>query len=634
MTPLTACLQEATAERGKSVVILGFDGMHWGLVRKMMAQGRLPNLKRLARQGMGQPLETSIPPLSPVAWSTFITGMDPSGHGIFEFTHRDPRTLNTYYATSRAHAAGAGFALGGWRLPLGQGKVELLRHGTPFWQPLHDRGIPTTIIRMPANYPPSGTADRELSGMGVPDLLGSLGSYTFYSSYLVREERTGRGGHLIPLEVSGNVANAELIGPPNPLRRDPTELTLPFQLVVDPVDPVALLRVGGKELVLRVGEWSDWVPLSFYMAPTQYLHGQAIFYLRSVRPHVELFVDPIEMDPYSPNNPLSTPKGFAAELAEATGRFYNHTQPEQAEAAVDGTITRDEYLEQAKIVQDEEDEQFHYLLDRFDGGLFFHYWGYTDQVAHMVWRSLDPGHPTYDPKDDARFVDVLPRLYERADRTLGDALAKLGKDTTVVVMSDHGFTSWRRSFNLNTWLEREGYMKIGLQAKEGHLANLWNNVDWRNTRAYSMGFNDLYINLAGREGVGIVPPAEKAALVNEIGSKLRRATDPATGKRIVNRVFVTEEVFDDGPYLSIGPDAVLGFSDFYHASWESALGKLDPEVVKDNSGWTGDHAVDPAFVPGILFANHRLPRRVTGLKDLAAAILAEFGIQEFPERKA
>jgi len=167
---------------GRRVIVLGFDGLDYGLTRDLMTRGRLPHFSRLAASGSFAPLGTSIPPQSPVAWSGFITGLDPGGHGIFDFVHRDPKTLTPYLSTTRTEAGGHVIALGKWQLPLSAGRVELLRRGRPFWDVLERHGIETTIIRMPANFPPSGRATRELSGMGTPDLLGTYGTFAFYTS--------------------------------------------------------------------------------------------------------------------------------------------------------------------------------------------------------------------------------------------------------------------------------------------------------------------------------------------------------------------------------------------------------------------------------------------------------------------
>jgi predicted AlkP superfamily phosphohydrolase/phosphomutase len=357
-------------------------------------------------------------------------------------------------------------------------------------------------------------------------------------------------------------------------------------------------------------------------------------YLRRVRPNVELYASPINIDPLSPAFPVSHPSGYASDLARATGRFYTQQMPEETEAITDAVLTEDEFLTQAEIVQREVDDQFRYALSQYRTGFFFYYFGYTDQVAHIMWRSMDPGHPRYDPKTDPKYAHVIPGLYESADRMIGEALQQLDRDTTILVMSDHGFAPLRRRFALNTWLEQEGYLVLSGRKGIADVPNLQEDVDWSRTRAYGIGFNGLYVNLAGREQEGIVARDEKERLLHELAGKLERVIDPASGERVISRVFVSDETYDDRGYLDIGPDAVIGYGKSYSATPQSTLGRLDPVVHQPNlSQWTGDHGMDPAVVPGILFSNDKLSRRVTGLKDLAAAILAEFGVEGFPGSK-
>ncbi|MCK5448608.1 MAG: alkaline phosphatase family protein, partial [Gemmatimonadetes bacterium] len=158
------------------VIVLGFDGMDWELASRLMDEGRLPSLAALAGRGTAQRLGTALPPQSPVAWSDFITGLDAGGHGIFDFIQRDPGTMVQYLSTSAAEGPGARLEWGSWQIPLSGGEVRLLRRGTPFWEVLQAAGVPTTIVRIPADFPPTGTATRELSGMGTPDLLGGYGT--------------------------------------------------------------------------------------------------------------------------------------------------------------------------------------------------------------------------------------------------------------------------------------------------------------------------------------------------------------------------------------------------------------------------------------------------------------------------
>ena len=230
---------------GRRVIVLGFDGLDYSLTRGLMAQGRMPNFKRLADRGSFSPLGTTIPPQSPVAWSTFITGLDPGAHGIFDFIHRDAKTLVPYLSTSKTEAGGSTLKVGKWQVPLSGGSVELLRQGQPFWEVLEQHGVETTIIRMPANFPPSGTATRELSGMGTPDILGTYGTFSFYTSVpYAFAGRTLSGGHAYQVDLIDQVAEGTLYGPDNPFLREPAKVEAKFTVYIDAARPVAKARSG------------------------------------------------------------------------------------------------------------------------------------------------------------------------------------------------------------------------------------------------------------------------------------------------------------------------------------------------------------------------------------------------------
>ena len=423
-----------------------------------MARGRMPNFARLAAQGRFGPLATTIPPQSPVAWSSFITGRDPGAYGIFDFVHRDPKTMTPYLSTTRTEPGRWNLRLFGWQFPLRPGRVELLREGEPFWNELEARHIPTTIMRMPANFPPSGTATRELSGMGTPDILGTYGTFSFYTSDAASfPAGSPSGGAVYHVSVQDGVVHGTLDGPDQPFLTQPTAMHVPFTAEVDATREFVKIDVGAEERVLRVGQWSDWVPVSFAVKPFQTLPAEARFYVKALSPSFELYVSPLNFDPLSPANPISTPAGYAAELARATGRFYTQGMPEDTAALKSGVFDTDEFLRQAAIAQDETLREYRYVLSRFDRGLLFYYFGDTDQVSHMMWRTLDPGHPAYDA-DDAAHAHVIPDMYAAVDAIVGETLKQLGPDDLLVVMSDHGFASWRRSFNLNSWLRDHGYL--------------------------------------------------------------------------------------------------------------------------------------------------------------------------------
>jgi predicted AlkP superfamily phosphohydrolase/phosphomutase len=627
---LPACLHR-THTTGRRVIVLGFDGMDYELTREMMDRGRLPNLARLAGRGSFNPLGTSTPPQSPVAWSTFITGVDPGRHGIFDFIHRDAKTLEPYLSTTKTESGGRSIKIGRYQFPLEGGKVELLRRGQAFWEALADRGVGTTVIRMPANFPPSGKATRELSGMGTPDLLGGYGIFSFFTSEpFAFGGRTLSGGVVVPVDIEDGVVRTSIEGPDNPFLVEAQKARAEFTAYVDSTKHYVKIVAGDEERLLKVGEWSDWVPVVLPLAAYQKLHAEVRFYLKQLDPYFELYASPLNIDPLDAALPISTPVKYAAELAGATGRFYTQGMPEDTKSLKTGVFTRDEFLAQAKIAGDENIRQFRYVLDRFEDGLLFYYFGNGDQVSHMLWRTMDPEHPAYDPVKDPPYKHVIEDLYVGFDRIVGDSAARLGPEDLLVVMSDHGFTSWRRSFNLNSWLRDRGYLTVrnpNLKEDPGN----FDNVDWSRTRAYALGLNGLYINVKGRERSGIVEPSDRVALANEIAAKLAAVVDPATEQPAVAKVFRREDVYQLAGTEDIAPDLIVGYTKGTRTSDESALGGLPKDVLVDNTDqWNGDHCMDPAAVPGILFTSRALKKPAANLQNLAAAIVAEFGVDRFP----
>ena len=618
---------------GRKVIVLGFDGLDFDLTRQMIASGRLPGFARLADAGGFSPLGTTIPPQSPVAWSSFITGLDPGGHGIFDFVHRDPKTMLPYLSTTATAPAGRTLGLGRWQLPLSGGRVESLRQGQPFWEPLEAKGINTTIIRMPANFPPSGTATRELSGMGTPDLTGTYGTFAFYTSepYAFADQALS-GGVVHGVKVRDGLVRAALEGPDNPFLKKPEKVRSEFTARLDQAGRHVKITVGTDEALLAVGEWSDWLPVSFSLAPTQSIGGEVRFYLKGLDPFFELYASPVNIDPMDPAMPVSHPGGYAAELAEATGRFYTQGMPEDTKGLKTGVLTEAEFLAQARLAADENRRQYRHVLDRFDDGLLFYYFGNVDQVSHMMWRARDPLHPAYNAVTDAPNAAVVDELYRGLDAIVTDTLATLGPDDLLVVMSDHGFTSWRRAFHLNSWLRDNGYLTL-VDPNRRDDPGFFGNVDWARTRAYAVGLNGLYVNLKGRERDGIVEPGARESLAKEIAAKLLATVDPATGSAAVTRMYRREDVFHLAGNEDIAPDLVVGYAKGTRGSDESALGSLPPDVIVDNtSAWSGDHCMDHLTVPGILLSSRSLKRPASTIENLAASILAEFGIDGFPRR--
>ena len=428
-----------------------------------------------------------------------------------------------------------------------------------------------------------------------------------------------------------NVLAATLVGPPNPFLVAGNSVRAEFKVYADPTRPVAKIVIDDQEIILQEGEWSEWVTVDFTLLPyVQSLRGIVRFYLMQVHPEFELYVTPINIDPLNPAMPISTPSGFAAELARGTGRFYSQGMPEETSALSSGVFNDEDFLRQATLVAEENRRQYRHVLEHFDDGFLFYYFGNLDLVSHMMWRTMDSTHPAHDPVADAPYRNVIEELYVEADDIVGETLQSMGDDATLIVMSDHGFTSWTRAFNLNSWLRANGYIAFRNRSDQVG-TGFFENVDWSRTQAYAIGFNSVYINVRGRERVGSVPRQQRRLVLDEIARNLVRFVDPKTGKRAITKVYRRDEVYQDRGHLDIGPDLIVGFARGVRGSDESALGTITREIITDNTGkWSGDHLMDHEAVPGVLFTNRPLQRAASSLKELGAAVLAEFGIEGFP----
>lgn len=603
----------------RKLIVLGIDGMDPVLLAKYIDQGLVPNLAKLAENGQFRPLATTNPPQSPVAWSTFSTGMDASGHGIYDFVHRDPHDLEPYLSTSRTEQADT-VDVGGIVVPLSSAETHLLREGRTFWQDLEDARIPATVVKMPANFPPAESRTNEsMSGMGTPDLLGTYGTFQVITDDPSLVGRSLNGGIVQAIDWSDSgLGRAALAGPPDPLSTGGQLLSMGVDVVRDHERPVALVRFGDRSVMLQPGEWSEWVPVGFDPGVLGgEIGGMVRLYLKSLRPHLSIYVSPINLDPLDPAMPVSSPDSYATELAESIGRYYTQGMAQDTKALSAGVLTDDEFLSQAQLVFDERLELLHYELDRFESGALFFYISSIDQLSHVYFRSLDPDAPA----KDRAYADVIPNLYQRVDRAVGEVMARVGDDTDIVIVSDHGFAPYRTKVHLNTWLAQRGYLTLlpPERVQPGPLGH----IDWSATQAYALGLNQLFVNLRGREASGVVPPSEREVLLRRLTRELESFRDPETGQRVVTSAVEPPR----GAFIERAPDLIVGYNRGYRSSDESAMGQVGSVVLEPNTDkWSGDHCMDPRFVPGALLSTAALSDDDMGLIDLAPSILDYFGV--------
>lgn len=654
-TLLSSCAEgvvRAGGANGRRVLVVAFDGLDPRVLESLMSAGRLPNFARLAEAGSQKRIATSKPPHTPVAFSSIISGADPGTHQIFDFVHRDPNPssdepVRPYFSTADTDSAENQWALslGGWRLPLsGGGSTHLLRRGRAFWDHLVARGIDTEVYYLPSNYPPQVPEGpgrfRTISGMGTPDLLGTYGEFTLFTPDVPERGRTVGGGRFVHLAMDNDRGRAELMGPPNFLR-DPDAsggvppTTLALDVVRDPANRVAKVRLGGRIVLLGEGEWSDWLPVEFPTgipgttvlkatgAPTS-IWGMVRLYVKQVYPKFVLYVSPVNIDPSRPASPITVPADFSRKLARRHGRFCTLGIPEDTKALSNGALDEAEFLSQSENVMAERREQFRHALANFERGCLFFYFGASDLLQHMFWRDRDPEHPGRVPEQAERYEHVVDEVYVGADRVVGQALDALAAGDTLLVLSDHGFTSFRRGFHLNTWLKQNDYIKLRPGVWHGN-DDLFTNVAWSGTQAYGLGMNGLYVNTAGREKRGIVKPSDKRSLLGQIRDLLMEVRDQ-NDATIIRRIDLVEDIYP-GADPAVAPDMIIGYNDGYRASWETVLGEMPGELVVDNlDRWSGTHLIDADIIPGVLLANRKIAVEQPSISDIAPTILAAFGI--------
>ena len=626
-----ACNRKKGRETRNRVIALGLDGMDPQIVGRMMREGKLPTFLKIARQGMFGALGTSNPPQSPVAWSNFISGCNPGGHGIFDFIHRHPENYIPYLSTSATEPASRNVTIGDYVIPLSSGKVLDLRQGKAFWEDLEEHDVPATVFKMPSNFPPTATGQKTLSGMGTPDILGTYGIFSYYTDSPTEIDPDLGGGVVYPVSFRDDSFQATLAGPTNTYRKGTPASGLEFSVFRDPVNPVAKIVVADREIMLRQGEWSDWVQVAFPMVPMVNVRGICRFYLREVHPNFKLYVSPVNIDPGDPALPISTPDDYARELYKKFGPYHTKGLPADTKALGHGVLDEQAFLEQDEHILRERLDMFDYELDRFDSGLLYWYISSTDQRSHMFWRLADPRHPAYDPKLAARFGDTIENVYREMDRLLDRTLRKVDRDTWLLAFSDHGFTPYYRSVHLNSWLMDHGYLVLKDDRLRGETEYL-QNVDWHRTKAYALGFNGLYVNERGREGMGSVSRGQKRALVEKLVRGLEGIRDPESEMAPVAKAYKATDCYS-GPYSAAGPDIVVGYNRGYRASWQTALGKVPRNWFENNDKkWSGDHCMAADLLPGMFLSNRDFPRAgEPALQDLTATILAALEVP-VPER--
>lgn len=594
----------------RKLIFLGLDGLDPDLVERYIAAGRLPNLAKLREQGGYRRLRTTFPALSPVAWSTFATGVNPARHNMFDFLNRSLSSYRPELASCRVLPPPRTLKLGRYRIPISRPVVEMRRKSQTFWQILGEHRVESTVLRVPITFPPENFNGRLLSAMSTPDLLGSQGTFALFTT----RARNG-GENRFLLERKGTSYCGKIQGPVNHMVDGGGNIHLPFQVTPEGHDR-AILEIGRDRLELRAGNYSPWTTVTFPAQPGVKVQGIVRFLLTETTPEFSLYMTPINIDPGKPALPISHPTYYAAYLANLLGPFATLGMAEDTWALNERAIDERAFLQQAYLIYEEREAMFLSALDRTRRGVLACVFDTTDRVQHMFFRNMDQGGP---------FSDAIGQLYERADALVGKTLPYVDEQTVLFVLSDHGFAPFERGINLNAWLQENGYLALNEGASGG--GEYLSDIDWSRTKAYTFGLAGIYLNLKGRESHGIVAPESASEFRRELAAKLSELRDPESGEAAVSDAWPSDSIYT-GPYLDAAPDIIVGYRRGYRASWDAAVGKVSQNVFEDNcKAWSGDHCIDPRLVPGVLFCNRSIAAENPGIEDMAPTALDLFGFK-------
>jgi predicted AlkP superfamily phosphohydrolase/phosphomutase len=604
------------------VVILGFDGVDPDWVERWAAD--LPNLAALLGGRKLQRLATTTPPQSPVAWSTFATSLNPGAHGIFDFVARDPQSYLPMVGTNDY----APPKLDGGGKLLTKATATSPRQGTPFWKIAADGGKRVRLLFVPYSFPPDPLpADSGmLSGLGVPDLrLTNSTSFVFSS---VQPTKSGSGVETVHLDGTAPYRGT-IVGPAG---ASGTRVSIPISFGVSG-DSVSV-DVGSSHVAMRVGEFSPWTVLTFDVTPSFRASASVRFFAMSVpdasgKGELAVYMTPLMVNPDDPYFDTSSPPAYA----QALWKQYGPTKTIGWEA--DTSALNAELIPDALFLRDMNETMTARLamalgeLEKNDAELFVAVFTETDRVAHMFSRLSDPKSPRYDKKLAAQHGSAIKETYVRMDEAIGKFVAALRPGDRFLLLSDHGFQSFRRGFNTNTWLLDNGYLvlKSGQRTDDdGLLPGKGVGVDWSKTKAYAFGTGQIYLNVKGREGQGIVAASEQTALAREIAAKIVTAKDGAVP--VVSTAYVAADTYAGNQLAKRGPDIQLAFVDGWQTSRRTSLGGIPLKQFEDNDKkWSGEHSSsDAKDTQGILVTNEGDLGPDPSIADIAPTALSLLGV--------
>lgn len=581
------------------MLVLALDGLDPNLFAHFRDEGLLPHLTRLQREGAWGQLLPVFPPVSPVVWTSFLTGLYPAGHSILDFVTKAPGECHP--------------TIGLYRVTVGPDGLPRYhnRRSAPTLFHLLPPGGDDFCLWLPATFPAEFPPARMLSGLGAPDLLATLGTSALYTTHPHRYP-SSEPGYVHPLKPSPVGWEGAVQGPGD------TRLPLFLHRTEGGVN----LRLGGSPArLIPMGEWSPWLEPCFPLARHP-VHGLCRFKLLGhsvelrLKPEEELtlYRTPLWCHPSDPLYPLAQPPELGAMLATEVGPFPTAGFAGDQLALREGLIGRATYLEDAYALWEAQAAIARRVVAEQNWRLGIIHLMTADGLQHLFWRDFDPLHPAHDPQEAPRWRAKIERGYQWLDHLVGELRALAGPDTLLVILSDHGVVALNRWVDVNGWLHQQGYLI--LQGEK---------VDGVRSRAFAFGHGGIWLNLAGRERRGCVSEADYEILRTELIAALRGWRDPEGGAPLLRAVWRWQRARPGKDGNSALPDIGFALNPGDGLERRNLLGRVgegEPLIRPNREAWSGGHEgpYRPADVPGLLFLHG--PGIPAGIELRGARIIA------------
>lgn len=552
-------------------LIIGLDAFDPSFLERMQSKGKTPNLNKFIEKRGYSPFQVVDPPQSEVSWTSIATGLNPGGHGMFDFVHRNPANYSLQVSLLPTQ-----------RNLLGLQFVPPHNAQTIFDEAVHE-GYPATSLWWPATFPAKlASPVRTIPGLGTPDILGRLGAGTNFSPETQSDDPERKTATRLLAQKNGVMFTGIIEGP---ARKNGTA-NIEFELEVED-EAFAKLVIGKQKIRLMKGEWSDIIELPFSIGFGLTVKGITRAILTNSDP-VNLYFLPLQLHPLASPWPYGTPKSFVKDLWKSTGPFLTLGWPQDTTALNDGFISDDQFLKLCETIDGEREAALMRSLDTFDEGILACVFDSLDRIQHMFWKNR---------------ADVIESWYVKLDELIGRIYKKaLEKGRVkILIVSDHGFGRFDHKAHLNQWLINHDYMSLNDPSGSKDLKN----VNWGKTQAYALGLNSLYLNISGREGQGIVAEDNSAELLHKLKNDLLQWKG-SDGEQVIQKVLVRSEAFQ-GPLADYAPDLFIGYRPPYRGSAETGLGQWKREEIEANrEHWEADHCFDANAVPGVIFSSDGL----------------------------